>query len=97
MELNWGNVETVAPLVVVRTLLRVFKKNTLHKILFQAGSTKYTNFVWVKLDNDSQPHCGAQRNGRFLCLGPWKAEMQLQQKLEGGGTCMIRMLITCEI
>lgn len=47
----------------------------------------YSDFVSVKL------HFGAQRNGPFFRLGPWKAEMQLQQKLEDDSTCMTRMLI----
>lgn len=58
-----------------------------------------SDFVSVKLNNDSQPHFGAQRNGLFFCLGPWKAEIQLQQKLEDEGTCVTRMLIPvkCEV
>lgn len=37
--------------------------------------------------------------GFFFCLGPWKAGMLLQQKLEDDCTCMIRMLIPvkCEV
>lgn len=53
----------------------------------------YSDFVCVKLANDSQPRFGAQRSGSFFCLGLWKSEMQLQQRLEGDSTCMIRMLI----
>lgn len=41
----------------------------------------YSDILYVKLDNDSQPHFGAQRNGLFFGVGPWKCSYNRSWKM----------------